>query len=309
MRSGPGAAPEPPVGGGGKVKPPSLARPNLPPPLPLAHGELSAEDARELKSLKEQIRGASGLFCEGYKEKCLRRRLAVRMRARGVHRYGDYARLLESDPEEYERFLAAVTINVSKFFRNPDVWQVVREVVLPDLLERSGPVRIWSAGTATGEEPYTVAMLIREALQEGDRLDEADRFDIEGTDLDAQAIERARYAAYPALAMVETPASARARWFEPDAPPFRVREEVRRMVRFTQADLIREPTRSDLDLIFCRNVFIYFERELQEELLSRFAAALRPGGWLILGKVETLLGNVTRQLEVVRSRERIYRKR
>ncbi|HUF12775.1 MAG TPA: protein-glutamate O-methyltransferase CheR [Longimicrobiales bacterium] len=291
------------------MRPPTVVHPALPPPLPLAHGELGAEDARELKALKEQIRGASGLFCEGYKEKCLRRRLAVRMRARGVHRYGDYATLLDSDPEEYERLLAAVTINVSKFFRNPDVWHVVRDVVLPDLLERSGPVRIWSAGTATGEEPYTIAMLLREALEASGRLGELRRFRIEGTDLDAQAIERARYAAYPALAMVEMPAAARARWFEPDAPPFRVREEVRRMVRFTQGDLIREPARSELDLIFCRNVFIYFERELQEELLRRFAAALRPGGWLVLGKVETLLGDVTRQLEVVRSRERIYRKR
>ena len=309
MRSGREGPPEPPAPADGTMKTPTGGRPALPPPLPLAQGELGAEDARELQSLKRQIREASGLFCEGYKEKCLRRRLAVRMRARGVHRYVDYAALLDTDPAEYEHLLAAVTINVSKFFRNPEVWKAVRELILPELLQRPGTVRIWSAGTATGEEPYTMAMLVREELDRLGRLDEADRFDIEGTDIDGQALDRARLGLYPALALAEAPVSARLRWFETGGPPFRVREEIRRMVRFTRGDLIRDPARADHDLIFCRNVFIYFERELQEELLGRFAAALRPGGWLILGKVETLLGPVAREFEVVRSRERVYRKR
>lgn len=306
MRSGRSDRPDPPAASGNAE---ATARPALPPPLPLAHGELGEEDALQLRALKRQIRTASGLFCEGYKEKCLRRRLAVRMRARGVHRYGDYAALLDEDPEEYARLIDTVTINVSKFFRNPEVWEAVRDVVLPDVLGRPGVLRMWSAGTATGEEPYTLAMLVRAHLETARRLDVLDRIDIEATDIDAQALEKARVGVYPALALVETPDAARLRWFEPGGPPFQVREEVRRMVRFTQGDLIPHAARSDLDLILCRNVFIYFERELQEDLLGRFAEALRPGGWLVLGKVETLLGPVTRQLEAVRSRERIYRKR
>jgi len=285
------------------------ARPVLPPPLPLAHGELTPADALELRALKEQIRTASGLFCEGYKEKCLRRRLAVRMRARGVHRYADYAALLDADPAEYARLIDTVTINVSKFYRNPEVWDAVRDLVLPDLLSKTHRLHAWSAGTATGEEPYTLAMLLREAFERAGRTDVDKAVAIEGTDIDAQALARARIAVYPALALVETPDAARARWFEPGGPPFRVVPEIRSMVRFTQGDLIQEPARADLDLIFCRNLFIYFEPDLQETIMSRFAEALRPGGWLVLGKVETLLGGVTSQLEAVCPRERIYRKR
>ena len=285
------------------------ARPALPPPLPLAHGELGEEDALELRALKEQIQAGSGLFCEGYKEKCLRRRLAVRMRARGVHRYGDYAKLLDSDPAEYQTLVDTVTINVSKFYRNPEVWEGVRSLVLPDLLQPDRRARAWSAGTATGEEPYTFAMLVREHLGAAGRLHDVANVEILATDIDANALEKARIGLYPDLALVETPADAKRRWFEPGGPPWRVRDEIKSMVRFTQGDLIREPAPESLDVVFCRNVFIYFERELQEELLTRFVDALRPRGWLVLGKVETLLGPVARRLETVRSRERIYRKR
>ena len=284
-------------------------RPALPPPLPLAHGDLDEQDTLELRALKRQIQESSGLFCEGYKEKCLRRRLAVRMRARGVHRYADYAALLDADPAEYQTLVQTITINVSKFYRNPEVWEAVRSVVLPDLLERGRPVRVWSAGTATGEEPYTFAMLVREYLEIAGRIEQAGAVDIQATDIDPPALEKARLGVYPDLAMVEAPADARARWFHPGGPPYRVRDEIKRMVRFTQGDLIRDPAPAELDLVFCRNVFIYFERELQEELLTRFVDALRPKGWLVLGKVETLLGPVARRLETVRSRERIYRKR
>ncbi len=309
MPSERGEPAERPAAGARDMKRPTPQRPALPPPLPLAHGELAEQDALELRALKEQIRDASGLFCEGYKEKCLRRRLAVRMRARGVHSYADYAALLDSDPAEYQRLIDTVTINVSKFYRNPEVWNAVAALVLPDLFGREGPLRAWSAGTATGEEPYTLAMLVRDYLDPQGRTREAARIEIIGSDIDADALEKARHAAYPELALVETPADARARWFEPGGPPFRVRDEIRRMVRFERADLIREPVPDDLDLVFCRNLFIYFERELQEDLLSRFVDALRPGGWLVLGKVETLLGPAARRLEVVRSRERLYRKR
>lgn len=297
--------------GAGNEEPKSRGsrRPALPPPLPLAHGVLSEEDTLELQALKRQIQDQAGLFCEGYKEKCLRRRLAVRMRARGVHRYGDYAALLEGDSDEYARLLDTITINVSKFYRNPEVWAAVAELVLPDVFARPGPICMWSAGTATGEEPFTLAMLVREYLEETSRLDELSRVDIEATDIDVRALGRAREASYPPLALAETPRAARDRWFEAGGPPFRVKDEIRNMVRFTQGDLIRDPARNELDLVICRNVFIYFERDVQERLLTRFTDALRPGGWLVLGKVETLLGPAAGRLENVRSRERIYRKR
>lgn len=285
----------------------SRRAPGLPAPLPLATGVLDERDAAELDALKEQIRVASGLFCKGYKEKCLRRRLGVRMRARGVHRYRDYAALLRQDPEEYARFLDAVTINVSKFFRNPEMWQVLREQVLDDLFAAPAPVRIWSAGSASGEEPYSLAILLREHAEATGRPDVLERFSVVGSDIDAAALQRARAAEYPEAALAETPAAARRRWFS-QGPPFVVADEVRSMVRFRRTDLIEEPFRGSFRLILCRNVFIYFEREVQERLLWKFYQALQPGGYLVLGKVETLLGPVVGRLEPISTRQRVYRK-
>jgi len=299
--------------GEGAQEPRGRGDPGLPPPLPLAHGALSEEDDRELQALKEQIRTESGLFCQGYKEKCLRRRIGVRMRARGVHRYADYARLLDDDPGEYRRLLDTVTINVSKFFRNAEMWQLLRDRVVPELMEGRDAIRVWSAGAASGEEAYTVAIAFLEHARREGREHRLRDLTIEGTDIDERALERARAAEYGALALAETTEDVRERWFERRSEGvagdrFRVRDEVRRLVRFRQADLIREAFPGGLDLVFCRNVFIYFERELQEELLWRFHQALRPGGYLVLGKVETLLGPVVGRLETISARERIYRK-
>ena len=278
--------------------------------LPLAQGELEAEDARELQLLKQQIRQVAGFFCEGYKEKCLRRRLAVRMRARGVHRYRDYARVLAEDPQEYERLLAAVTINVSKFFRNAEVWEVVRRDVVPALFAAPEPiVRVWSAGAASGEEAYTLAILLLEHAQARERTAELARFRILGTDIDAESLAAAQAAVYPELALGETPADARTRWFEPGGPPWRLRDEVRRMVRFEHSDMLAGVPRHSQRLILCRNVLIYFERVVQERLFTEFAERLVPGGYLVLGKVETMFGPAARRFRTVCNAERIYQLR
>src|SRR5690606_32527708 len=155
--------------------------------LPLAHGDLGEADAQELQALKLQVQADSGLRCNGYKEKCLRRRIAVRMRARGVHRYSDYAALLRADPAEYEPLLSAIVINVSKFFRNPEVWTALRERVVPALLERGvKPLRIWSAGTAGGEEAYSAAILLIEALGQAEESVRR-RVEVLGTDIDEES--------------------------------------------------------------------------------------------------------------------------
>src|SRR5690554_2190903 len=133
--------------------------------LPLAHGELGEADARELQALKKQVEEDSGLRCDGYKEKCLRRRIAVRMRARGVHRYADYAALLRSDPAEVRRVAGTIGDQGSKFFRKPEGGQALRERVVTRLVELgSRAIRIWSAGTAGGEEAHSVAIMMLEAL-------------------------------------------------------------------------------------------------------------------------------------------------
>ncbi|MGH7483859.1 MAG: CheR family methyltransferase [Longimicrobiales bacterium] len=280
----------------------------LPSPLHLAQGELAPADLAELLALKAQIQARRGFACENYKEKCLRRRVAVRMRARGVHRFADYAALLENDPTEYDRLLAVITINVSKFFRNAEVWSTLSERVLPQLLAPGrGTVRAWSAGCAAGEEPYTLAIALLEFARARRDPRSARRFEIIGTDVDDAILDAARRAEYGESALSETSPELRQRWFEP-GPPFRPKASVRSLVRFRRLDLLREPFPQPLHLVFCRNVFIYFERNVQESLFERFHAALEPGGFLVLGKVETIFGPGSRLFEPVSSRDRIYRR-
>lgn len=274
--------------------------------LPLAQGELDEAAAAELRALKEQILRTVGFRCDSYKEKCLRRRIAVRMRARGTHRYADYAELLRTDPAEYERLVDTITINVSKFYRNPEVWQVVREQVLPELYALgSARLHFWSAGCAGGEEPYSIAMLCHEyAEEQGLPLD---RHRVLGTDVDARILEFARRGEYSGFAMTDLPDAVRERWFESENS-FRLRPEAKRHVRFERLDLLQDPFPRKQHVIFCRNVIIYFERPLQEVLFQRFHEALLPGGFLVLGKVEALFGASAGLFRPVSSRQRVFRR-
>ena len=281
---------------------------DLPGAHALARGELSEEDARELEQLKALIEARSGFSCDAYKDRCLRRRLAVRMRARAVHRYADYAALLERDEEELERFLAIVTINVSKFFRNAEVWETFRREVVPELFALNEPeVRILSAGCASGEEPYSVAITLLEYARAHGLEARLRRFRILGIDIDREILAAARRAEYGALALDETPQEVRTRWFEA-GPRYRLRDEVKRLVQFRPLDLLNDPLPAGQHVILCRNVTIYFKREFQEALLQRMHEALSPGGFLVLGKVETLIGPLSRSFVAIANRERIFRK-
>ncbi len=278
------------------------------PGLPLAYGDLPAEDARELMALKDFIEASGGFLCTGYKERCLRRRIAVRMRARGTHRYGEYEALLRRDPAEYQRLLDTVTINVSKFFRNPEVWRALEQLVVPTLFAPDrGDVRIWSAGCAGGEEPYTVAILLREYAERHQLLSRLDQVRIRATDIDRGSLEGARRAEFGEFAFTEAPAGMRDRWFE--GPHLtRLKSELRGRVEFGVLDLMKDALPAGQHLILCRNVIIYFERDVQEELFMRFHEALAPGGFLVLGKVETLFGPAATAFRPVANRERIFRK-
>lgn len=272
----------------------------------LATGELSARDTLELESLKRRIEDLAGFCCDGYKERCLRRRIAVRMRARQVHAYADYASLLESDPVECRRLVDAVTINVSKFFRNSEVWSLIEREVLPELMRLDEPrINVWSAGCAAGEEIYTLAILLLE-FAEREQI-EVQRFHLLGTDIDEKALADARRGSYGTFSLSETPAAVRQRWFE-GPEHTRVRREVRELVRFEPLDLIAGSYPGDQHLIFCRNVVIYFERHVQESVFRRFQAALQPGGFLLLGKVEALFGEQLRSFTMVSGRDRLFRK-
>jgi chemotaxis protein methyltransferase CheR len=276
-------------------------------PLPLADGELDEHDLAEFAALKHQIEVAANFRCSGYKDKCLRRRLAVRMRARGVHAYAQYARVLGSDEAEYQRLVKTLTVNVSKFFRNPELWTALERLVLPELYAASSPsIRIWSAGAASGEEPYSMAILAYEhAARYGH---DRSRVSILGTDIDGDSLAHAHRAEYTDFVMTDIDPAVRDRWFHHDGT-YRLKPEARDGVRFAMLDLMQDDFPANQHVIFCRNVIIYFERAVQEELFHRFHEALVPGGFLVLGKVEALFGGPARLFQAVASRERVFRRR
>ena len=270
---------------------------------------MTADDAA-FALLARQITQRSGFALDAYKDKCIRRRIAVRMRACGVHTYDDYRALLSQMPGEYDRLRDALTINVTRFYRNAETWNLLRREVLPALLDGSrAEVRVWSAGCASGEEPYTLAALAADHLDRAGRGDELARLTIDATDIDRVSLERARAACYRVEGLTEMPDDLARPYFEPAGHERRVVDRVRRRVLVRPLDLSREsPIRTDYDLILCRNVVIYFDRPMQERLFLTFAESLVPGGYLVLGKVETLFGAARDRLSLVDPRERVYRR-
>jgi chemotaxis methyl-accepting protein methylase len=260
-------------------------------------------------ALARRISGA-GFAVEAYKDKCVRRRIAVRMRACGVHTYADYHALLDRSPTEYERLRDALTINVTRFYRNAETWNLLRRDLIPRLCAPvSGEIRVWSAGCSSGEEAYTIAILAAEHLDRTGRSGELDRVVVDATDVDRLSLERAEAARYRPENLTEMPPELVSRYLEPAGPELQIVARVRRRVFVRRVDLSSaRPPRRDYHMVVCRNVLIYFDRPMQERLLQTFTDSLAPGGYLVLGKVETLFGAVRDRLLLVDPRERVYRR-
>jgi chemotaxis methyl-accepting protein methylase len=232
------------------------------------------------------------------------------MRARGVHTYGEYSRVLDSDASEYERLLDALTINVTKLFRNWEAYRAVATHVVPALWSAPlSTIRVWSAGCSSGHEPYSLAVLFHRHADQAGELSRVSRVDVVGTDIDRRSLAAARHGQFSEPDFSETPADLRERYFSPTSP-FAVSPAVRSMVRFEKRDLLAEPAPDGpLHLIACRNVLIYFDRDTQARLFEVFHDALAPGGFLLLGKVETVLGPARPRFVAVDARERIFRRK
>ena len=260
-------------------------------------------------ALTQKIARDKGFGCASYKEKCLRRRIAVRMRARGVHTYGDYARVLDTDAAEYERLLDALTINVTKLFRNWETYAVIADRVIPALWSSdNAQIKVWSAGCSSGEEPYSLAALFHRHAESISQLDGLSRrVSVLGSDIDLRCLAAAEKGTFEEGDFADTPTALRQRYFAP-AAPFTIVPDVRRLVRFERRDLLADaPPPGPHHLIVCRNVLIYFDRDTQERLFEKFHAALAPDGFLVLGKVETLLGEARTRFVAVEGRERVFR--
>ncbi|MFL5562190.1 MAG: CheR family methyltransferase [Gemmatimonadaceae bacterium] len=269
----------------------------------------AVDDEQQFLALTAKIAREREFRCGSYKEKCLRRRIAVRMRARGVHTFSDYARVLDGDSVEWDKLMDALTINVTKLFRNWETYGMLADHIVPGLwAAHHDQIKVWSAGCSSGEEPYSLATLFHRAGERSGRLATPQRVRILGTDIDRRSLDAAARASFDEDAFADTPKEYRDRYFTPGYPAT-VLPAIKSLVALERRDLLlEEPPSGGFHMVVCRNVLIYFDRESQEMLFQRFHDALLPGGVLVLGKVETLLGNIRNKFAAIEARERIYRK-
>ncbi|HEY0023567.1 MAG TPA: CheR family methyltransferase [Longimicrobium sp.] len=242
----------------------------------------------EFEELLVFLRDMRSFDFSGYKRTTLQRRVDKRMQTVGVQGYPAYRDYLEVHPGEFEALFNTILINVTSFFRDEEAWAALRDDFIPALLDRKQggqPIRIWSAGCATGQETYTLVMLLAEAMGV-----EAFRHQVKvyATDLDNEALTEARHAAYAEKELEGLPEGFREKYFEPTAGRWTFRSDLRRQVIFGRHDLAQDAPMSHLDLLVCRNVLMYFNSEVQGRILARFHFALQPEGLLFLGRAEMI---------------------
>jgi two-component system CheB/CheR fusion protein len=253
------------------------------------------------------VKATRGFDFTGYKRASLERRIGKRMSDAGVERYDDYVDYLELHPEEYAELFNTILINVTGFYRDAQTWEYLSQEVIPELVGRrpaDAPLRVWCAGVASGEEAYTVAMVLVGVLgEQGFR----DRVKIYATDADGEALDQARAAAYPPKAVEGLPAGALDEFFERADHRYVFRKDLRRSVIFGRNNLVQDAPISRIDLLVCRNTLMYFNAETQERILRRLHFALDPDGVLLLGKSEMLLSQ-SHLFAPVDLKRRVFRK-
>lgn len=234
----------------------------------------------------------------------------VRVRANNLPGFGEYYRFLKKNPEEFDVLMGVLTINVTDFFRDYSMYQYLAEHVIPDIIyekyEHGRKVfRIWSAGCASGEEPYSMAIIVKEIL--GGRIDDF-IISIHGTDIDEESLLKAKKGLYSPHQLKNVDPIILERYFISQGENYLVTDEIRNMVRIKKHDLLGDKKQTNYDIILNRNVMIYFSRDMQERLQMDFYESLNVNGYLIIGKTEILAGKAREAFTAVNGPERIYRK-
>jgi len=254
--------------------------------------------------LKRLLQENIDLNCDGYRDDYLKRRLEVRLRATNSKTYSKYIIYLKKHIEEYQLLLNDLTINYTMFFRDSDVYLYLEKILLPKLLT-SNAVRIWSAGCATGEEPYSLAILATKILGQNSATHQVSIF---ASDIDKDALAKAAKGEYQKKQINGLADDLIIKYFTREGEVYRVKDFLHRLISFEHHDLMKEPQHKGLDLILCRNVMIYFSKESQQQIHMSFYHALREEGYLITGKAEILSGEPSKKFQPIDVVNRVYQK-
>jgi chemotaxis protein methyltransferase CheR len=243
---------------------------------------------RAFERVSAKLYDVAGIRLTAEKRELVRARLWKRMGQLGIKDFDTYVDTALGDPrgEELARMIDVLTTNKTNFFREEAHFEFLRSVVLPEVAARGARIRIWSAACSTGEEPYTIAMVLAEALAQLESWDVR----ILASDISARVLETARGGEYREEHVREVDPVLRSRYFQrTPGGTYRIAANLRNLVHFARLNLMEEwPMRGPFDVVFCRNVMIYFDRETQQRLVSRFRDLIRPGGYLIVGHSESL---------------------
>ncbi|MEK9500286.1 chemotaxis protein CheB [Gaopeijia maritima] len=275
--------------------------------LPATPDELARDESQTLLRLLAQLRARTGHDFSGYKRASILRRLDRRMQILGADTLDAYLDLVRASPDELDTLLKNLLISVTNFFRDPDAWMVIEQEVVPALFEGKGPrdsVRVWVPGCATGEEAYTIAILL---LEHARTLGAAPSIQVFATDIDMDALRFAREGVYPESIAADVSPERLDTFFEAEGDRFSLRAQVRESVLFAPHNLLGDPPFSRQDLISCRNLLIYLDRELQNDVFELFHYALNPGGRVLLGMSESA-ESANHLLETVDKHIRLYRR-
>lgn len=261
----------------------------------------------EFETLKRFIEQTLKIQCSNYKEDYIKRRLLSRMRSTSTETYTDYLRYLKANEPELENLRNALTINVTEFFRDNDVYEVLRKEVLPALFHQRKRLRIWCAGCSTGEEPYSIAMILTDLIAQNRELSAQ----IYATDIDKVVLAKAQEGIFTAKAMVKlTEAQIHRHFIKLPDGNFQVKPHLKELIRFRPHDLMSgAPVSRWLDLITCRNVTIYFTEKQKDDLAVVFHSALVTGGYYIMGKTEYLGRQVENLFTPYNSVQKIFIKK
>lgn len=253
--------------------------------------------------LLEKIHTEAGWDFRQYKKTSLKRRISLRLNAHNISSYNDYHSVLESNPQEYGRLFSTITIKVSEFFREPEVFDLLRELITPFFSSDKG-LRAWSCACARGEEAYSLGILLANFFGE-EKLGNVRIF---ATDIDEGAIDIARKGVYREEHLQNLSDMIREKNFIRSDGGYRVKYGIKDLVRFGRLDIVKDAPISKIDIILCRNLLIYFEKELQNRVLEKLDYALKPGGILVLGRAETIPPFLSSRYKEVREKSRVYRK-
>jgi two-component system, chemotaxis family, CheB/CheR fusion protein len=262
---------------------------------------------REFEDILHKLREARNFDFRSYKRATLYRRILRRVQDRRLKNIADYSKYLDGHPAEYDTLLAAMFIKATSFFRDKETWDALSTKIIPKILAERRPgeaIRVWCAGCATGEEAFSVAITLAEVLGPSFNNQEVKVF---GTDVDEQAIVKARQAHFTPEQVEQVAPRILNDWFVEETGGYTVRKDIRRAVVFGVNNLLTDAPISRIDMILCRNLFIYFDGEVQKRVLTRFHYALRQNGILVLGKSE-LIPFAARIFEPVDLARRMYRK-